>query len=332
MIEIKNYKDLKNFLNSVIKTSKVVLFNFGSLQNVDKVIEEILKILVEELKMSGIYFSLRNPANHTIDLLRKSKINVEKILFVDTISKYFYSPAPGVSLTYVERITAYKEGNIIFLKSPSNLSEIAIVLYELLASVKEPEKTFIIIDSLDIIALHSEREKFLKFVHFISSKFKLFRVFGFYFQLTTREEELIREISVFVDEVVEINLKWNNIMEFVTIFLILTSIFSFSLGSIIVSVIFILSLKNFASERLKKILIFQVMSLILFATYFILQILGIIFSEIEKNYLFVFSHSIILIFAVSSLIYTSLLLYILSLEIGFESPKNKEKVRKVFRS
>lgn len=207
MIEIKDYKELKNFLNSVIKSSKVILFNFKSFQNVDKVIEEILKILVEELKMSGIYFSLRNPANHTIDLLKRSKINVEKILFVDTVSKYFYSPAPGIALAYTEKITTSKEGNIIFLKSPSNLAEIAIVLYEILASVKEPEKTFIIVDSLDIISLHSEREKFLKFIHFISSKFRLFRVFGLYFQLTTREEELIREISVFVDEIVEINLK-----------------------------------------------------------------------------------------------------------------------------
>ncbi|MEM5830434.1 MAG: hypothetical protein QXL82_02915 [Candidatus Aenigmatarchaeota archaeon] len=121
-------------------------------------------------------------------------------------------------------------------------------------------------------------------------------------------------------------------MEFVTIFLILTSIFSFSLGSIIISIIFILSLKNFASERLRKILIFQVVALILFATYFILQIFGIIFEEIEKNYIFALSQSILLILAIVSLTYTSFLLYELSLEIGFESPKNKEKVRKVFRS
>ncbi|MFH7903575.1 MAG: hypothetical protein QW409_01295, partial [Candidatus Aenigmatarchaeota archaeon] len=149
----------------------------------------------------------RTPATYIIEILKKSGINPEKILFIDAISNYFYSPAPGISLAKSEGATSIKKDeNIIFLSSPSNLAEIAIVFYEILASVKNPEKVFIVIDSLDIIALHSEKEKFLKFVHFVSSKLKILRVLGFYFRLIREEEDILKNIIVFVDEIVKIKL------------------------------------------------------------------------------------------------------------------------------
>ncbi|MEM5828457.1 MAG: hypothetical protein QW197_03095 [Candidatus Aenigmatarchaeota archaeon] len=121
-------------------------------------------------------------------------------------------------------------------------------------------------------------------------------------------------------------------MDFNIVFLILTSILSFSIGGILVSVIFILSSRHFASDRFRKILIFQVISLIFLTSYFFLQIFSFIFPEFNNNMLVIVFKALTLILTVVFLIYTSTLLYELSIEIGFGSPKNKEKIKKILQS
>lgn len=194
---VQTEKDIRKLLKE-LDQPKVILLKFQNVKHLDEEIAKIIKILVNEKHLKGIYVTIRNPSNYMIDIFKKNGIDVSMILFLDVISKYIYISTPGISIPTEINTEEYK--NVILLKSPVNLTELGLVFLEISASFRKNEKCFVFLDSLDALSLYIEKEKFLKFFHFLVSKLKLFRIIGVFSQVSDRED-MIEDIKYLVDEI-----------------------------------------------------------------------------------------------------------------------------------
>lgn len=80
------------------------------------------------------------------------KIETQRIFFIDCIGD----------------IIKTKDKNVLFTKTPSNLTAISIALNQLIPIVGD--HGFIIMDSLSTLLIHNKPETVIKFIHFLTSK------------------------------------------------------------------------------------------------------------------------------------------------------------------
>lgn len=179
---------------------KIVLLNFKEKKGIklDLEISNVIKFLVNEKKLKCIYISIRTPSIHLIEIFKKNDIDISNILFIDVISQYIYVSSPEISIS--SEVKSEKLENVIMLSSPINLTELGIIFLEISSSFEKDKNCFIVLDSLDSILLYIEKDKFLKFFHFLVTKLKLFKVLGIFIQ-TSEKKEIIEDVKYLIDEI-----------------------------------------------------------------------------------------------------------------------------------
>ncbi len=194
---ITKKEEFENLIIEIIKNPKVVLFEINP-KIYRKFLIFLSKILISKLNFSGIYITLNYPYSYLIKILKEEDIDIKKIYFIDCVSQMQYAPK-GILITPFE-VQSNEEA--IFIKSPSNLSEFVLIVYELLSSVKEPRKKFIFIDSLNILFLYNDEKNVLKFLHFLTSRLKIFGFVGF--AVVLEKDKKTEMFYEFFDEVINI--------------------------------------------------------------------------------------------------------------------------------
>src|SRR3989338_5635741 len=101
--ELKRLKDLKEF---------VLLANVNA-KNYEKTNTEIIRHLIEDMSIPGVYATLNKPYYVMKDNLKKKGIDVRLIIFIDAVTK----TAGG---------DVKKTKDCLFIGSPENLSDISI--------------------------------------------------------------------------------------------------------------------------------------------------------------------------------------------------------------
>jgi len=140
---------------------------------------------------SCIIVTTNIPSLILANLYRKEGIAMEKIHFIDSITKYSLGSAPA------------DQENTTFTSNPGNLTELGIAITEALKKGKE-EDTALIFDSISTLLIYLSSPNISKFIHFLSNKIRLLDLRGVYLSAEKGLDPLLlTQISSIVDEVVE---------------------------------------------------------------------------------------------------------------------------------
>jgi hypothetical protein len=139
---------------------------------------------------SCIIITTNIPSSILTKLYSKNGIPMDKIHFIDAITKYSLGSIPvGVP-------------NTTFTSNPGNLTELGIAISEALK--KRKDNTALIFDSISTLLIYLSSPNISKFIHFISNKIRLLDVKGIYLSAEKGLDPLLlAQISSIVDMVME---------------------------------------------------------------------------------------------------------------------------------
>lgn len=139
-----------------------------------------------------IVITVNNPSPLIKDQYRKQGLDISNIFFIDAITKYALGSLPE------------DLDNAVFVSNPSNLTDIGIILTEMLKGNAD-EKTCVVVDSINTMLIYLPTPTLTKFIHFLSSKLRLMKCCGYY--LTVKDgidPMLMMQLKTFSDEIIEI--------------------------------------------------------------------------------------------------------------------------------
>jgi len=182
-VKITNLRDIfkqlpKNFILLVI----------SSVENYISANLEILRVLLNEMKISGVYITINRPYASLCKILKQNGINIEKLYFIDCVSSLAGMP--------VEKTEKCR-----FLKGPSALTDIGIDLSELMEEIKKP--CFLFLDSISTLLTYNSAEAVVSFSHLLITKMRLKGLMGVIITLE-KESEPYKIITQFCDKVIEV--------------------------------------------------------------------------------------------------------------------------------
>ncbi|MFH1285869.1 MAG: ATPase domain-containing protein [Candidatus Micrarchaeota archaeon] len=147
---------------------------------------EILRYLVNDKKMPGVYVTINKPFATMKRILGDSGVDTRMIIFIDMITKIAGSETQ-------------KTSECLFLAGPERLSSLSIALSEAVSAIPSKEK-FIFFDSISTLLLYNNTGTVAKFAHFLTSKMRVWNVEGIFLSLENESDaELISQISSFSD-------------------------------------------------------------------------------------------------------------------------------------
>lgn len=151
---------------------------------------KISNYFIRKGNVSGIYVTSDKPSKTIKEELIRNKISVENLYFIDMISR----------VSGVKSETA----NVLFSGSPSNLTELSIVINSAMNDLKTKNK-FLIFDTLSTLFNYNPQPIALKFVHFLSVTMRNLNVSGVFIIIKNQlDERALSFISGFVDKTIEI--------------------------------------------------------------------------------------------------------------------------------
>jgi len=171
----------------------VGMINLPSGKNVD-ISAEAIKILVNELDYSGIYISFNRTCGDLQTMFKSSGIKMDKIYFIDTITKNtILEPPPRENCSYIESTKA--------------LTDITIEVTKLKAKIKS-EKKFLIFDSAPLLLVYNSLIRSERFLHSLIQNIRSQGFIGiiFFFEADAHSE-LYTTVAEFSDEVIDITSK-----------------------------------------------------------------------------------------------------------------------------
>lgn len=198
--EIKSTSELEEFIEK-LPTNKIVLFLVDPRKYMKRNLG-ILKCLVNQNKFSGIYVTINRPFDTLTKVMKEEGIDIEKIFFIDCITK-MVPASEHFSLSSKSKLE--KTRNCIFIPSPSRLTEIGLALSEALAGVENPQNKFLYLDSLSTLLIYNDIDTIVKFVHFLTTRIRLFGIVGIIMCVEKRmDERLFNILSEICDIIVEV--------------------------------------------------------------------------------------------------------------------------------
>src|SRR3989344_9441213 len=145
-------KDLKEYV--VLATVKAKDYQKTNMQ--------IIKHLTEEENVPGVYVTLSKPYETVEKQFRNAGIDTELVIFIDTVTS-----TGGSQIK--------KTDKCLFIGSPEKLSDISIAMDQAVHSLPSQEK-FVFFDSLSILLMYNEVETVAKFIHFLATKMRSWKV------------------------------------------------------------------------------------------------------------------------------------------------------------
>ncbi len=152
---------------------------------------EMIRELIENENTPGVYVTLSKPFKTVEQAFKKAAIDTRMILFIDAVTK----TAGG---------EAKKTDNCLYIGSPENLSDISLAMDQAVRSLPSKDK-FVFFDSLSVLLMYNEVSTVAKFIHFLVSKMRVWKVKGIIVSLTKEKDKgLIEELMQFCDALIEL--------------------------------------------------------------------------------------------------------------------------------
>lgn len=152
----------------------------------NEVNNKIIKTIVNSKNKYCVYLSLNKPSFTIFEDLSNIGVNLSKILLVDCVTK--------LAGDDIERA-----GNVVFIESPQNLTEIGTILDETLKRAPSIG-SFLFLDSISTMLLYNAARNVAAFIHFLTLKIRYYKMAGVIVSLEEEEtRQLIAQISQFCD-------------------------------------------------------------------------------------------------------------------------------------
>ena len=174
---------------SDFKKGEVVLLIISA-QKYLEVSMNILKHYCNTQKNSCVYVSVNRPYSTLMNLIKKEKIETDKLFVVDAITP------PSAQDKSANKA--------IFLGNPRGLTDISISAASAIKNLPKGNRT-LFFDSLSTLLIYNDVGSVTKFAHFLINKMKEWNISGVIISLEKEtDEKLSSQLSQFVDKVVEI--------------------------------------------------------------------------------------------------------------------------------
>lgn len=152
--------------------------------------------LIKKVSMEG-YSIIIVTTNQLAEILRKSYekngIDLDKIYFVDTVTKYALGRNP-------DEIPQCR-----FINNPANLTDIGIAVTETLKSL-QGKKVCMLLDSINSMLIYLSSQNITKFIHFITNKIRLLNFTGIFLAMEKGlDPDVFTQLVTFVDEVIDMD-------------------------------------------------------------------------------------------------------------------------------
>ena len=162
-----------------------------SAKNYKEANTQIIKFLVKESNMPGVYVTLNAPYPNVKKRLEDEKIDTRMILFIDAVTK----TSQGIE----------RKDNCLLIGNPQNLSDISVAMDKAVRSLPS-SKRFVFFDSLSTLLLYNNPPSVAQFIHFLSGRMHVWKVKGIIISLQNKkDQELIDSLLPFCDT--QINLE-----------------------------------------------------------------------------------------------------------------------------
>ena len=174
---------------SDFKKGEVILL-IVSAQKYLSVSMEVLKYYCNNEKNSCVYVSVNRAYSTLMNLIKKNKINTDKLFVIDAITP------PSVQTKDVS--------NAIFIGNPRGLTDISISANSAVKNLPKGDR-MLFFDSLSTLLIYNDIGSVTKFAHFLINKMKEWSISGVIISLEKETDaKLSSQLSQFVDKVVEI--------------------------------------------------------------------------------------------------------------------------------
>lgn len=170
--------------STVKEGSQIMLIETS--EDMQSVRKEIVLSLVNNY-FSGVYFTTNMPAEPLQQDLKNADIDTNKMQFIDSITK--------------ESIGNHTEDtkNITFVESPTQLSDLNILIERSLSRVQATKK-FVIIDSITTLLIYNQEKTVEKLIHRVVEKNRLKNILTVILVTQSTNKELIQCIAQFCDK------------------------------------------------------------------------------------------------------------------------------------
>ena len=170
----KQLKDLKEYIALATVSAK----------NYQKTNTEMIKELTESENIPGVYVTLSKPFDIIEKNLQKGGIDTRMIIFIDAVT---------------QKSSLEKTDKCLFIGSPEKLSDISVAMDQAVRALPSKDR-FVFFDSLNILLLYNEAGTVARFIHFLASKMRAWKVRGIIVSLRKKQdEELIEQLTQFCD-------------------------------------------------------------------------------------------------------------------------------------
>lgn len=148
----KESKSLKDYIILITSDSK----------SYQKAAIDILRVLVGEQHIPGVYVTLNKPYDVVQRNLESNSIDHRLMIFIDATSR-----SEG----------AKKIKNCLYIGSPEKLSDMSVAMDQAVKALPTEEK-FLIFDSLNTLSIFNKPATVARFIHFLTGKMREWKVKG----------------------------------------------------------------------------------------------------------------------------------------------------------
>jgi KaiC/GvpD/RAD55 family RecA-like ATPase len=151
--------------------------------------EDILRVIRNLGNQNIAYVTLNKTSDSLLELFRKNKIKTDRIVFIDAISKT------------IKNVPNQSE-KVYYVTSPGSLTELSLTISKFLSHNFD----YLIFDSLTNLLIYENKAPVAKFVSALVNKIRESKTKALFYALSVKEQEsLIKESSMFVDKVIDLD-------------------------------------------------------------------------------------------------------------------------------
>ena len=169
----KEIKSLKDYILLVTVDAK----------SYQKTIIDILRFLVKEQGLPGVYVALNKPFEIMQRTLAGNGIDTRFLIFIDATS----------------RTESKKVENCLYIGSPEKLSDLSVAMDQAVKALQTEDK-FLVFDSVNTLSIFNKPGTVARFVHFLTGKIREWKVKGVILTLEKETDPaLLDELTQFSD-------------------------------------------------------------------------------------------------------------------------------------
>ena len=178
MLEVK-----ETFKKEVKSLKDYILLITVDVKNYQKAAIDIVKSLVNEQNIPGVYVTLNKPYEIMQRTFANNNIDTRLVILIDATA----------------RTESKKVENCLYIGSPEKLSDMSVAMDQAIKALPTTEK-FLIFDSLNTLAIFNKQTTIARFIHFLTGKMREWKIKGIIITLEKETEPaLLDELTQFSD-------------------------------------------------------------------------------------------------------------------------------------